>query len=207
MLKPIRKQILKNIVGRVLKYSPEISLSLNTRSEISIENHVSELFHLRRSFFKKSNYNPIFANDAFFLYAYEYLSKHKDELTFLNEEDNQKLSEVLLELETFNNYMNLMDELFLLVNGFERIHIKHHKDTSMSSINQKMFMDGTDYQDFQDMLKRYEELMNQMEGYPLWQNKLAHACNKYIQWFYIFHTGLEPSLNLTDLFDKHKHFM
>ena len=207
MLTAIRQYKLKKIVERVFKYSPEINLSLNTRMEMNIDSHVSELFHLRRSFFKKSNYNPLFANDAFFLYAYEQLSENEKDLTFLTEEENTELSQIMEDLKNFNDYMSLMDELSLLLNGFERIHGKHHRQTSMSSVNQKMFMENEDYKDFEEILYRYEEIMQEMEGYPHWQNKLEKDCSKYLKWFFIFHTGVNPSFNLTEHFDKHKHFM
>ena len=202
----IKLYITERVINRVIKYAPEIRKSLEFRLNADIEHHSSELFHLRGSFFGKGVFHQNFANDAFFLFAHEYLSQN--EIPQLPPAQADQLATALEDLDTMDRYFALMDELQILVNAFKSLQIQNHVETALSSVmSQKNFMGSDKYSQLTSLVQEFERVMAEMEDHPEWQAKLSSACNKYIKWFYIFHTNLDPTLQITPHFNRNQNFM
>ena len=170
--------------------------------------HRSETYHLRRSWFVKEIYSANYANDAFFLYAYDVLKRDNPDLSYLSEEDREKVVTYMDDLDQFNSYFVLMDELHVLINGFSHLQIDQHKRTSLSNVfSQEKFIKDVSLMEFKELIAEYNRIIQELEEFPEWKEKVKKECEKYITWYHIFNHNNEKKDEVTPDFNKHNHFM
>ena len=200
----------KYVIRRLLKYSPEIKTSLEHRAFLKIGDHSSESFSLRRTWLDATIYHYKYANDAFYLYAYQYLKKNLGSisLNFLSKEEESSLEQIMVELNTFDRYMNLMDQLNLLICAFRICQSQNHVATAFSSVFSQEATVSTEILDeYKFLIEEYERIMSEMEGFPEWQKKLESECNDFIKWMYMFGYKDGKGIDVTGHFIKQNQFM
>ena len=203
----MKRFVKKRIIQRLLHYGPEIRKSMQTSFEEPIIEHSSVSFELSKPRFLDSTHKNYYANWAFFLYAHDKISVEDLESFSLSDTDKTTVKTAIADLDDFVKYQNLMDQLLILLRGFEYVQVYQHKATSISSITRQSKYVEKEMEYMKQLVGEYENIVSQLEDYPEWKSKVEKECRPYLQWFYIFNHESGEKIDFADNFNKHNNFL
>ena len=187
---------------RVVHYAPEIEKSMAQRLTKPFLAHSSETFSLKHNWNTLDSYHSLYANDGLFLYGLKV-----KEFLLKNETTKQDDQTLLDRLRAFRDFFVVMDEIKKLMMCFHHLHSSHHVKGSMSNFTSYSAITSEELiKDFNTLMVQYEQYMEELEGYPEWQEKLKSEVEFYINWMHIFHQNDSLLDNITPGFNKHDYF-
>ena len=196
------------LVRKALYYAPEMEISMTKRLEMGFAYHPCQRNNFKKGIFTKELYQPQYANDGLFLYMNHCLKTDNWFLKlFSDTESYTKLQELRPELQKFEDFIFLMDEIYILLEGFNFLHVENHVKGSVSNFTSfNLVTNEQKIQDFKILIEQYREMHQQLEDFPEWQAKLQEAVFQYVDWFHMFHLNEQLLDDIVPEFNKHEYF-